>query len=269
MSIQWSLVIFTAFTGIAGWLLAATAIAEFKGICKKSTFMAALVAFVLMVIGGCASVTHLSHPERMLEALNHPTSGIFVEAVLVGITAALTAIYLILVKREAGAGARKGLVAAAAVVGVVLSYAAGSSYMMASIPAWNTILLPLGYLGTAIPGGIAAFMVVSLLSKEDVAELAIFSKVLMIGGAAAAVLAAIYCATVSSAGAAAIACGWILAVAVGGLAPAGVGYVLGKKTEQVQNLAICALACAAIGAIAFRCLMWMVGTGTINFFSVL
>lgn len=269
MAIQWSLVIFTALTGIAGWLLASTAVAEFKGVCKKTAFAAALTAFVLLVVGGCASVTHLSHPERMLEALNHPTSGIFVEAALVGITAALTAVYLILVKREAGSGARKALVVAAAAFGVVLSYSAGSSYMMAAIPAWDTLLLPLGYLGTAIPGGVAAFMVVASLRKEDASELALFPKLLLAGGIAGAVLAAAYSATVASAGAAAIACGWVLAVAVGGIVPAGIGLVLGKKAEQPQALAICALACALIGAVAFRCLMWMVGTGTINYFSVL
>lgn len=269
MAVQWSLVVFTAFTGIAGWLLASTAIAEVKGICKKAAFTAGVVAFILLVAGGCASVTHLSHPERMLEALNHPTSGIFVEAVLVGISCALTAIYLILVKREAAEGARKAFAIAAAAFGVILSYSAGSSYMMGSIPTWDTVLLPLGYLGTAIPGGIAAFMVIASVCKEDATDLAPFNKILLAGGIIAAVMAAAYSATVASAGAAAIACGWVLAVVVGGIAPAGVGYVLGKKPEQAQALSICALACAAIGAVAFRCLMWMVGTGAINYFSVL
>lgn len=269
MAIQWSLVIFTALTGIAGWLLASTAVAELKGICKKTTFAAGATAFVLLVVGGCASVTHLSHPERMLEALNHPTSGIFVEAVLVGVTAVLTALYLILVKREGAAGARKALAVAAAAVGVVLSFSAGSSYMMASIPAWDTALLPLAYLGTAIPGGVATFLAIAAMREEGADELALPSKLLLAGGIVAAVLAAGYSACAASAGAAAIACGWGLAVIVGGIVPAGAGLVLGKKPQQALPLAVTALACAVIGAVALRCLMWMVGTGTINFFSAL
>ena len=52
MEIQWSLVIFTALSGTAGWLLAAVAYAEFAGGLKKSVFPATLTALVLLIVGG-------------------------------------------------------------------------------------------------------------------------------------------------------------------------------------------------------------------------
>ena len=107
MEIQWSLVLFTVLSGAGAWLFASAAIDEFKGTTKKTAFPAAILAVVLLAVGGICSVTHLSHPERMLAALGHPTAGIFLEALLLGILAVVAIVYAILVKREASAGARK------------------------------------------------------------------------------------------------------------------------------------------------------------------
>ncbi len=72
ISIQWSLVLFTALTGIAGWTFVCVAADEFLGRAKAAAFPAGIAAFVLAVVGGLASVTHLSHPDRIMGALGHP-----------------------------------------------------------------------------------------------------------------------------------------------------------------------------------------------------
>ena len=97
MEIQWSLVLFTVLTGGAGWALGCVAVDEFTQKTKNDTnFIAAIVAIALAAVGGIASVTHLSHPENMLAALSHPTSGIFTEALLVGLTAVFALCYFFL-----------------------------------------------------------------------------------------------------------------------------------------------------------------------------
>ena len=266
MEIQWSLVIFTALSGTAGWLLAAVAYAEFAGGLKKSVFPATLTALVLLIVGGLASVTHLSHPERMLEALNHPTSGIFIEAVLLGITAALAIVLMVLIKREASPTARKVIAVLAAVVGVALSYEAGASYMMEAHANWNTMLLPLGYLATAIPAGISLFILIAgFCDEED--QLGVLPVALIAGGVIAAVVAAI--GTVSKGGPDALLLGWILSVCVGGVLPAVFGVILAKKPSTARAVAAVVVVCALVGAIAFRADMWTAAQFVHNFFSPL
>lgn len=270
MAIQWSLVIFTTLTGLAGWMFVGLAVAETKGVYKKPAFRAALVALIILIVGGCASVTHLSHPERMLEALNHPTSGIFTEAALVGITAIFAIIYLILLKRESSAGARKAMVICAAVFGAILSFAAGNSYQMASRATWNTILLPLGYLGTAIPAGLATYFVTVMSDKDEddsKGGVELFSKLIGWGGVIAAVLAAAY--VISTGSSEAILLGWVLAVIVGGVGSALFGFLMKKKPESATTYAVCAMVCAIVGAFAFRVMMWTVASTIDNFFSPL
>lgn len=134
-------------------MFACVAADEFLGRAKAAAFPAAVAALVVAVVGGLASVTHLSHPGRIMGALSHPTSGIFTEALLVGCLCVCVAVYLVLVKRGAGASARKAIAVIGAVFGVLLSFMAGESYLMEARPNWCSQLLPLGYLLTAVPEG--------------------------------------------------------------------------------------------------------------------
>lgn len=264
MSVQWSLALFTALTGIAGWLFACVAADEFLGKTKQTAFKASLVALIIAVVGGIASVTHLAHPEHMLNVLGHPTEGIFLEALLTGLMCLCGIVFMILVKREAGAGARKAFAVAAAVLGIVLSFAAGKSYMMASIPAWNTFLLPLGYLGTAVPGGIAAYLVVAASCEDEKANLKQYGTFLLVGGVVAAITGLLYlCVATSSQ----LALGAAV-VLVGGVAPAVCGYLITRHPEKTMQYAAIALACAFVGAMCYRCAMWLVFNKVVNLFGM-
>ena len=172
MEIQWSLVLFTALTGMGGCMFACVTADEFLGRAKAAAFPAAVAALVIAVVGGLASVTHLSHPDRIMGALSHPTSGIFTEALLVGCLCVCVVVYLVLVKREAAAGARKAVAVIGAVFGLLLSFMAGESYLMEARPNWCSQLLPLGYLLTAVSEGIAAYLVV-VAAKAKGAEVTI------------------------------------------------------------------------------------------------
>ena len=269
MEIQWSLVLFTALTGLAGWLFVCVAVDEFLGRAKKASFPAAVVSIVVAIVGGLASVTHLSHPDRIMGALSHPTSGIFVEAVLIGCLIVCVAVYLVLLKRGAGAGARKAVAVVGAVFGVLLSFMAGESYLMSARPNWNTQLLPLGYLLTVAPAGIAAYLTVvaavagkgagEAAGKDAAASLELkpYPMALLVAGVLSAVGVLAY---TLSAGASDDAAFGLLALAViaGGVVPCVVGALLPKKPESLLALAAASCVCALVGAIAYRCIMWVV-----------
>ncbi|MDE8703664.1 dimethyl sulfoxide reductase anchor subunit, partial [Adlercreutzia equolifaciens] len=100
-------------------------------------------------------------------ALSHPTSGIFVEAVHIGLLAVAVIVYLVCVKREIAGGIKASAVCGM-IFGVALSYMAGHSYIMAAIETWNTMLLPSGYLLTALPMGSSLYW--ALAGREEAAS---------------------------------------------------------------------------------------------------
>ena len=255
MAIQWSLVVFTVLTGTAGWMLVCAAIDAVRGKNQSRSFLVVAIALALLIVGGLASVTHLSHPDRMLAALSHPTSGIFVEAVLVGIIAVLSVAALVADRRGAVA-AHKVLVMLAAVFGVVISFMAGESYLMAATSTWNSQLLPTGYALTAVPAGVAVYVAI----VADVAEegtLKLFSLLLIAGGVLGAVCSLAYVASIDAMGLVSLELygGCLLC---GGAVPVVCGAVMMKEPSKARVLAVVALAGALIGAVALRCIMWEV-----------
>ena len=266
MEIQWSLVLFTALTGLAAWLFICVAADEFLGRAKKAAFPAAVASLVVAIVGGLASVTHLSHPDRIMGALSHPTSGIFTEAVLIGCLIACVAIYLVLLKRGAGATARKVVAVIGAVFGVLLSFMAGESYLMSARPNWNTQLLPLGYMLTAIPSGVGAYLAVfGFVSGKDEGEgegavaldLKPYATALLVGGVLSAVGALAYTLSAGASDGAVFAL-LALAVVAGGVVPCAAGALLPKKMQSLVALGAASCVCALAGAIAYRCIMWLI-----------
>ena len=266
MEIAWSLVLFTALTGCGGWLFVGVAIDEFTQKTSKANFISAIVALVLMIVGGLCSVTHLAHPENMLAALNHPTSGIFVEAVLVGIASAFIIVYLIAYGRNATL--RRICAVAGAVVGVALSFMAGHSYLMDAVSNWNTMLLPLAYLGTAAASGFGVYALIAGIrhGQTTEADLKIAFILLTVGGIAAALTSLLYLMGVMDAADLMLVA--VGAVAVGGVEPLACGVAGLKATNSATLLAAIATVGALIGAVCLRCAMWMAYVPLENFFGI-
>ena len=135
MDIQWSLVLFTAIASCGTWVSVGVAVDELRGLTQRTNLVASVLALVLAVVGGIASVTHLSHPDRIMAVLSHPTPGIFLEALLIGLFIAAVAVYVILLKRDASAGARKAVAVLAAVIAAPVTY-----YIMGSWGPYIAIL---------------------------------------------------------------------------------------------------------------------------------
>lgn len=258
MSIQWSLVLFTLLTGAGGCLFAFIGLNEIVRWSKKDTFAAGIASLALVAVGGLASVTHLSHPDRIMNALSHPTSGIFTEAVLVGIVAVLVVLYLVCIRRGA-ASAAKVFGAIGGIFGLLLSFMAGYSYIMEAQPAWATILLPLGYLLSALAMGAGLWWALLAPDAEN--------------GVDKAVVAAIACSVLALAGIFAYAMvsnafATAGAIAIGSLACEAVALVLAivahSKSQVVMGWAFVVAAVAA--ALLYRVLMWVLGGGIFGFF---
>lgn len=257
MEIQWSLVLFTAISGAGAWMFAFIGLNEFLQKAKNSKALMAgcVISAVLLALGGLASVTHLSHVDHVLWVLQHPAPGIFVEALLIGIDAVLAIIFFLLVKREASATARKVVAVLAIAMGPIFTYSCGSSYMMGSQLVWNTITLPLGYLGTAIPAGAAAWMLLGSYFKESDEQHKVAATELIVGGVVSLVLGAAY-GLASGAATTQAPLFWGGVILVGSVVPIVCGIVARSNVKQVFNMGIAGLICGFAGSVSYRVLMW-------------
>lgn len=235
MDIQWPLALFTLLTAMGGCLFVFVGLNEFTKKSKVDGFNPALIAIVISVVGGICSVFHLEHVERIMNALSHPTSGIFIEAVLIGCLVVCIAIYLLCLKRDQQS-AVKVFAVLGIVFGIALSFMAGHSYMMIAIPTWNTFLLPLGYLLTALPMGSTLYW--ALAGKDKEAGM-FMAKCTVVCGALGFVGTIAYSiASGAFVGASAVVA--IFAIILSGIVPTAIGYIAlkgyqGDKSEEKEE----------------------------------
>lgn len=268
MEIQWALVLFTVISGAGAWLFASSMLGW---LLKKDAAPGKLetaTAFVLVAVGGCMSVLHLSHVDRILEALNHPTSGIFVEAAMIGVLCVILAVYFAMVVRGSSEKARTAVGVLALLVGVVFTYACGSSYMMEGRPAWQTVTLPLAYFGTAASAGAGLNLLLKAVQKRDEAAVSFAGALAVAGGALGLVLAAAFCisagAYVAAAEGGAVA--WTVALFAALAVEIACGAVALKKPQGALAPGALALVAGVAAAIALRVAMWLIGTPFMDFF---
>ncbi len=268
MEAQWSLVLFTVISGAGAWLFATSMAGALAKRGALPTKVESIVAIVLLAVGGVASVTHLKHVDRIFEALNHPTSGIFVEAAMIGVLIVLIAVYLIMLVRGAKDGGLKVVGTIAGVVGIVFTVACGSSYMMEARQAWMTFALPLSYAATAAAAGAGANMLLASLGGAD-EKARSFAGLLEAALSAIAIVCCIaffaYAAGwVADAKEGAVA--WIVVTFVALIVSLACGAVSWKKPALAKTAGVAALVAGVVAAIAMRVAMWLVGTPVLDFF---
>lgn len=268
MEIQWTLVLFTAISGAGAWLFASSILGELTGKEKEPSKNESIIAFILLVVGGFMSVLHLKHVDRIFEALNRPTSGIFIEAALIGIMCVVIAIYFIMVIRNSSATARKVVGVIGLILAVIFSYECGASYMMDARPAWANITLPLGYLGTAATAGTALNLLVKMFMKRDETSVKFAAQLSLGGGLLGVLTAAIFC---FSAGSALFndehnASMWLVVLFAALIIACVFSALIYKQADKGTLYPVVALVCGVIGAIVFRVVMWLVGTPIVDFF---
>lgn len=267
MSIEWALVFFTLFAGLSAGTFVGVAWSEWSGKFGQVRRPGAWLALIALAVSGFSSVLHLGHPERVFGALAHPTSGIFLEALLMGLFGLMLIAYLVSLRREASDGTRKFIATIGLIPAALLAFAVGYTYVMPSRPAWDTLVLPLLYMASAAVMGV--FMTGLLGARRTRAAIALLAvqAALTVGYLVHLAIAPHPDATRSLsrvlAGDLAFLF-WIGLVVIGLLAPAALMF-RARRAESLTGAGF-ALACVLVSGIAFRALMFLLGSGVRSFF---
>lgn len=264
MEVQWSLVLFTIVAGTGGCLFAATMLQYLLGKDEEPSKLECIVSFVLLVVGGFLSVTHLKHVDRIFEALNRPTSGIFVEAALVGILCAIIAVYFIMLVRNASPAGRKVVGALGLVVGIIFAYACGASYMMEAREALNSVLTPLAYCGTAIAAGCGLNLLMKAIQKRSEGAVSFAGLLALLGGVLGLVFGAAFVFKAGATNASALV--WAAVLLIGVIVSIVAGFLAWRKPSTGAGSGALALCGGFAGGLAMRVAMWLVGTPLMNLF---
>ena len=273
MAIEWTLVLFSLLAGCGGCAFAYLGLSGFMLSDKNGRFQIALVAFIITVIGGFCSVAHLASPENVLAAVWNigSFSGISIELMLIGIVCILMIVYMVLVKRGASETGIKAIGAIGAVFGLLLAFFTGHGYVIESRALWNTEMLPIAYLGTALAFGAFVYVVCAVAFKvepDDVRKMAVPVGVGALIGAVS-VLGYVFAVGFDQASTEPVIL-WGGLILCGVVATAVCGVVVMLRKKYMNSLAVlCAgLAFTAIGALSLRAFMWVMGSGFLNLFEI-
>ncbi|NBI32366.1 DmsC/YnfH family molybdoenzyme membrane anchor subunit [Enterorhabdus sp. P55] len=123
---------------------------------KKIDRMTALPVAVV-IIGFIAAFFHLASPLNAFGVLAGVGTSPLSNEILVGcVFCVLMLVYWVAaLAGKLSAGARKGLVVAVALVGLVFAVFTGMAYLMDTIASWNTPAVPAQMLGYSLAGGMA------------------------------------------------------------------------------------------------------------------
>ncbi|MDR2721645.1 MAG: dimethyl sulfoxide reductase anchor subunit, partial [Coriobacteriaceae bacterium] len=223
VGIEWPLILFTVFAGAGAGVLVFAGVAEFFDASKKSRYIAAIVAIILLVIGGCFSLLHLGNPGNFMAAAANifSFSPISLELIFLGLAVLVALIYLVLVNRESSAAKILGIIGI--VVGLCFAYFSGHGYQVIEArPAWATPLLTFSYALSALAMGGFIFLAIQAIFKDEMASIKRIALIVLIVAVLTALAYLAYAATTSVGSAAALL--WIGAVVIGGLG--GVGAAL-------------------------------------------
>lgn len=280
MDSEFSLVFFTSFVNLGCGLFIALALNEWLNLNEQVKWRGAIASLLFLGLGGFSSVLHLGHPERIFGALGHPTSGIFIESLMIGITGIALITYLYALKQNAQKATLKGITLVGAITAAILAFAVGDSYVMGARPAWDTLTLPFVYLASALLMGALAFS--ALLVEPSAMVIAKMKRLIQILVLIQAITLIAYVVSLTnqpyqdvSRSAARLISGdlsmlfWLGIVLVGLVVPFGLVYSSGKSESAVMLSAtpfILALICAFVGTAVYRVIMFNLGTPVWQFF---
>ena len=191
MEIQWPLLIFSVLLGVTSGSFVFLAVGELRGKFREVRFTGALIAFICLAVGGCVSVLHMGHPERATHLLGNLGSGLSKELFVVAIMGIVALVYLILAKKDYP-GVSKVFGILGGVIGLVLPFVAGASYLIAARPAWDSVALPLMFLGAGLALGMT-LMAGLVLLRGKASEEGGFALKLALAGVVIMAVTALIC----------------------------------------------------------------------------
>lgn len=127
-------------------------------------FTAIPVAFV--IVGFIAAFFHLANPMNAFNVFNGVGSSPLSNEIVAGciFTVIMLVYWIWAMSGKMSDGARKGLVAVTAVMGIIFAMFTGMAYMIDTIPSWSTFAGPIQIAGFALVGGAALGVLVLSLA---------------------------------------------------------------------------------------------------------
>ena len=294
MEIQIPLVIFTSFLAWAAGIFGTQCILALQKRGGAVQLPALICSAVVLVVGGIAVVFHLTHPFNLFNGFGHITSGITQELIAIVLLAVAMVLFFLMLRRSEDDTVPQWLAVVGIVVVLVLIVAMGHSYMMPSLPAWDTVLQLLSLLGVACVMGPATVAFIGAVKGVEIEGIGLLT---VIGAAVNAVLSAAYMFAMEASSATfqsfqyyfdptlpdvamrqseqitgAILAGehavafWLGNVAIGCAVPAVLAALVmtGKiPAEKALAVAVVALVCAVIGTIVWRVLLYEVAVNAL------
>ena len=167
MELQWPLILFTTLLAWAAGLFGAQCLWALRGRGAKAQMPALIVSVALLAVGGIAVFFHLEHWERIFNGFGHMTSGITQELIAIVVLAVVMVVYFVYLRRSGDeAKVPTWLAVAGIVMAVVLVVVMGHSYMMASLPAWDSFLQVASLVGAAVAFGPATMAILVAVKDE-------------------------------------------------------------------------------------------------------
>jgi DMSO reductase anchor subunit len=264
MAIQWPLLVFGLLAGCGGGMLVFIGLSEILGVAKGVRSTAAIIALILLIVGGCASVLHLGQPANIMAAAANifSFSGISVELIFLGVNVLIALVYLIMRRRGSSEGSTKVVAIIGLITGVGMAFVVGNGYVMESQKNWDTIALPLSYLASGLAMGGTFFVALMVGGKVDAVEVKKINVWVLGALVLQAAMFLIYAAMTGFVLDTLVF--WGCAIVIGTVAALACSLMV----SQNANLAYGALACAVVGGIALRAAMWLAGSGFLAFFAL-
>jgi anaerobic dimethyl sulfoxide reductase subunit C (anchor subunit) len=240
-------------------------------------FPGVVIALVSLALGSGISALHLGHPERIFGGFSNFHSGITRELIAFVIIGIIMAFYLSATYRKAEIS--KVLAATAVLGSIAMVVVFADSYLMPARPVWNTVMLPLTYLASAAVLGLMSIYILAWSVQEEVDTVEMIGKATIVALVGQALVLIGYLVKIAFAPfpdpsrsvfrllVGDLAWGfWLLVVALGLLAP----YWLFTRNEikapaNAVRIATTGLACAVAGGVAFRALLYVMGTTVFSF----
>lgn len=271
MDIQWPLVLFSLVAGTGGSLFAFVGLSELLGGSVKTRDIGAVCAAVLVVLGGCFSVLHLASPLHAISAVTNllSFSGISIELMLLGANFIIMVAYVLVKRRSEATAPLRVLGVLGIVFGLMLGYFCGHGYVIEGQPTWDSETLPCAYLGSSLACGAFLFALIGALRGEGDELGGKLPVAVVVAAVINAVGMASYCIFLSGNATGHGVILWGGVVIVGMIATLAVAVAaLAKKVSFFPAvLAGAGLACAFVGGVSVRVLMWVCSTGFIDLFS--
>ncbi len=206
MELQWPLILFTFFNCLTGGIILTQGVLTLVGKGKKMQLASLVATLVSLAVGGIAVTMHLENPMRIFNAFGAllggngtDVSGITLELWAIVVVFVILVLSFLFMRRSEEGLIPKWCAVLCIVGGIALPVVTGDSYLMESLPSWDTPLLPLYYLANALLLGGLAALVISIATKcEDANPTCL--KIACVGALATLVVTIIYAVYISMTG---------------------------------------------------------------------